>query len=61
MNIKDINLREATLLIPLAILTIYFGFHANAILDIFAVPTEPLLAAIHDAVGAVKTAANTLP
>ena len=61
LNIQDLSVREFALLAPLAFLTIYFGFHANAILDIFAVPTEPLLAAIHDAVGAVKTAANTLP
>ncbi|NBU13827.1 MAG: NADH-quinone oxidoreductase subunit M [Alphaproteobacteria bacterium] len=61
MNIKDINLREATLLIPLAILTIYFGFHANAILDVVSVPTEPLLASIKAAVSSVKTASLLAP
>jgi NADH-quinone oxidoreductase subunit M len=61
LDIKDLSVREFALLAPLAFLTIYFGFHANAILDIFAVPTEPLLAAIHAAVGTVKTAALTLP
>ena len=61
LDIKDLSVRELALLAPLAFLTIYFGFHANAILDIFAVPTEPLLAAIHAAVGTVKTAALTLP
>jgi len=61
MNIQDLSVREFVLLAPLAFLTIYFGIHANAILDIFAVPTEPLLAAIHAAVGTVKTAALTLP
>ena len=60
-DIKDLSVREFALLAPLAFLTIYFGIHANAILDIFAVPTEPLLAAIHAAVGTVKTAALTLP
>lgn len=61
MTIKDINLREATLLIPLAILTIYFGFHANAILDVVSVPTEPLLASIKAAVSSVKTASLLAP
>jgi NADH-quinone oxidoreductase subunit M len=61
MNIKDINLREATLLIPLAILTIYFGFHANAILDVVSVPTEPLLASLKAAVSSVKTASLLAP
>jgi NADH-quinone oxidoreductase subunit M len=56
MSIKDLSLREATLLVPLAILTIYFGIHANAILDVVSVPTEPLLASIKTAVGSVKAA-----
>jgi NADH-quinone oxidoreductase subunit M len=61
MTIQDLSAREILLLAPLAVFTIYFGIHANAILDVFAVPTEPLLSALHAAVGAVKTAANTLP
>ena len=56
MSIKDLSLREAMLLVPLAILTIYFGIHANAILDVVSVPTEPLLASIKTAVGSVKAA-----
>ena len=56
MNIRDLSLREAVLLVPLAGLTIYFGFHANAILDVVSVPTEPLLASIKTAVGSVKAA-----
>jgi NADH-quinone oxidoreductase subunit M len=56
MSIKDLSLREATLLVPLALLTIYFGIHANAILDVVSVPTEPLLASIKTAVGSVKAA-----
>jgi NADH-quinone oxidoreductase subunit M len=61
MTIQDLSAREILLLAPLAVFTIYFGIHANAILDVFAVPTEPLLSALHAAVGAMKTAANTLP
>jgi NADH-quinone oxidoreductase subunit M len=61
MTIQDVTLREMTLLIPLAFLTIYFGFHANAILDVVAVPTEPLLASLKAAVGAVKTASLLVP
>jgi NADH-quinone oxidoreductase subunit M len=56
MNIKDLSVREAVLLVPLAFLTIYFGIHANAILDVVSVPTEPLLASIKTAVGSVKAA-----
>ncbi len=61
MDIKDVSAREFALLAPLAFLTIYFGFNANAILHVFAVPTEPLLAAMNAAIGAVKTAAVILP
>ena len=61
MTIKDLSPREMALLIPLAVLTIYFGFHANAILDVVSVPTEPLLASLKAAVGSVKTAALALP
>ena len=61
MDIKDVSAREFALLAPLAFLTIYYGFNANAILHVFAVPTEPLLAAMNAAIGAVKTAAVILP
>ncbi len=61
MSIKDLSPREMVLLVPLAVLTIYFGFHANAILDVVSVPTEPLLASLKAAVGSVKTAALALP
>jgi NADH-quinone oxidoreductase subunit M len=42
-TIKDLNAREALILAPLVILTIYYGVQPQAILDAFAASTTALL------------------
>ena len=57
-GIPDLTLREAALLLPLVVLTIWYGVQPGAILDVFAPSTEALLKSAQAAADAVvKTAA----
>jgi len=57
-TIADLSPREAALLFPLVILTIWYGVQPGAILDVFAPSTEALLKSAQAAADAVvKTAA----
>ncbi len=56
-NIADLNRREIALLLPLALLTIWYGVAPGQILNTFAPPTEALLKSTAAVFSAVKTAA----
>jgi NADH-quinone oxidoreductase subunit M len=56
-DITDLNRREIALLLPLAILTIWYGIAPGQILDTFAPPTEALLKSTAAVFSAVKTVA----
>ena len=61
MTIEDINPRELAVMLPLVVLTIWYGIQPNAILDVFAAPTQALLKSTHaalESVGHVVTAAR---
>ena len=55
-GITDIDRREMVLLVPLAVLTIYYGVRPGAILDAFAAPTDFLIKNYQAAITATKTA-----
>jgi NADH-quinone oxidoreductase subunit M len=59
-DIADLNGRELVLLVPLVILTIYYGVHPGPVLDVFASPTEALLHGVDTAMAATKVAAAAL-
>src|SRR5690606_3776043 len=42
-NIADLNGREMVTLVPLVVLTIWYGIHPGTILDAFSAPTEALI------------------
>ena len=42
--IKDLSWREVAVMAPLILLTIFFGFHPNPILDVTATSVEALMA-----------------
>jgi NADH-quinone oxidoreductase subunit M len=42
--IQDLSWREVAVMAPLILLTIYFGFHPNPILDVTATSVEALMA-----------------
>ncbi|MGL4728789.1 MAG: NADH-quinone oxidoreductase subunit M [Bosea sp. (in: a-proteobacteria)] len=56
-DISDLNRREIGLLLPLALLTIWYGIAPGQILNTFAPPTEALLKSTAAVFTAVKTAA----
>ena len=56
-GILDLSPRELAILVPLIVLTIYYGVHPGPVLDAFAAPTEALLKSAQAALGAAKTAA----
>jgi NADH-quinone oxidoreductase subunit M len=56
MNITDLNKREIGILVPLVVLTIWYGIRPGTILDAFAAPTEALIKNYQAALTAAKTA-----
>ena len=42
--LQDLSLREVAVMVPLILLTIYFGFHPNPVLDVTATSVEALMA-----------------
>jgi NADH-quinone oxidoreductase subunit M len=59
-DIADLSGRELVLLVPLVLLTIYYGVHPAPILDVFASPTEALLHGVNTAMAATQLAAAAL-
>ncbi len=55
-GITDVNRREMVLLVPLAVLTVYYGVRPGPILDVFAAPTDLLLKNYQAAITATKLA-----
>ena len=55
-SITDLNGREMATLVPLVLLTIWYGIRPGTILDAFAAPTEALLKNYQAAITAAKTA-----
>jgi NADH-quinone oxidoreductase subunit M len=55
-NIADLNGREMVTLVPLVVLTIWYGIHPGTILDAFSAPTEALIKNYQAALTAAKTA-----
>ncbi|WP_103871874.1 NADH-quinone oxidoreductase subunit M [Bosea lathyri] len=55
-GIADLNVREAVILVPLVLLTIWYGIRPGTILDAFAAPTEALIKNYQAALTAAKTA-----
>lgn len=55
-DIKDLNGREIAILVPLVVLTIWYGVQPHTILDAFAAPTEMLLKNYQAAIAVSKTA-----
>ncbi len=55
-TIADLDRRELALLVPLALLVIYYGVRPGPILDAFAAPTDLLLKNYQAAISATKTA-----
>jgi len=56
MYIEDLNLREIVTLVPLFLLTIYYGVHPQPILDASAASIDALLQGFNHAIAATKTA-----
>ena len=55
-DIKDLNVREYVTLVPLVLLTIWYGIQPHTILDAFAAPTEALIKNYQAALAVAKTA-----
>jgi NADH-quinone oxidoreductase subunit M len=55
-NIKDVGLREITILAPLVILTIVFGVYPKPVLDMSATSVTALIDNFHHAVSSVQSA-----
>lgn len=53
-NIKDMNAREIGYMIPLVILTIFFGVYPSLLLDVMAVSVDKLIADYKDALAAAE-------
>ena len=54
MAIEDMGPRELAIMLPLVVLTLWYGIQPNAILDVFAAPTEALLKSTHAALESVS-------
>ena len=54
--IQDLSWREVAVMAPLILLTIYFGFHPNPILDVTATSVEALMADFKANVAAAEQA-----
>ncbi|WP_092166614.1 NADH-quinone oxidoreductase subunit M [Bosea sp. OK403] len=55
-GILDLNIREIAILVPLVLLTVWYGIRPGTILDAFAAPTEALIKNYQAALTAAKTA-----
>ena len=55
-NIKDLSWREFAIMVPLVLITIFFGFHPNPILDVTAVSVEALMADFEASLAAAEQA-----
>jgi NADH-quinone oxidoreductase subunit M len=55
-DIADLDRREMAILIPLVVLTVWYGIRPGTILDAFAAPTEALIKNYQAALTAAKTA-----
>ena len=55
-DITDLNGREIAILVPLVLLTIWYGIQPHQILDAFAAPTEALIKNYQAALAVAKTA-----
>ncbi|WNJ93237.1 NADH-quinone oxidoreductase subunit M [Bosea sp. 685] len=55
-GIMDLNRREIVILVPLVLLTVWYGIRPGTILDAFAAPTEALIKNYQAALTAAKTA-----
>jgi len=60
MTIQDVSGRELAVLVPLVILTIWYGVQPGAILDVFAAPTEALLKSTQAAAQAAQSVASAV-
>jgi NADH-quinone oxidoreductase subunit M len=60
MSIQDVTGRELAILVPLVVLTIWYGVQPGAILDLFAVPTEALLKSTQAAAQAAQSVASAV-
>ncbi len=60
MEMADLSPREVVLLLPLALLTIYYGVHPGPILDACAASVDQLIKGYDAALAATKTAALAL-
>jgi NADH-quinone oxidoreductase subunit M len=60
MSIQDVTGRELAILVPLVVLTIWYGVQPGAILDVFAVPTEALLKSTQAAAQAAQSVASAV-
>jgi NADH-quinone oxidoreductase subunit M len=56
MNIRDLNGREIATLIPLLLLTLYYGVHPQPIIDASAASIDALLQGVNHAIATTKTA-----
>ena len=54
------HVRELAILVPLVVLTIWYGVQPGAILDVFAVPTEALLKSTQAAAQAAQSVASAV-
>ena len=57
LTIEDLTFREQLMLIPLLLLTVYYGVHPQPILDASGASVEALLHGMQHALGATKAAA----
>ena len=55
-NIKDLSWREFAIMVPLVLITIFFGFHPNPILDVTAVSVEALMSDFEASLAAAEQA-----
>ena len=56
LTIEDLTFREQLCLVPLLLLTIYYGVHPQPILDASAASVEQMLQGIQHAAAAMRTA-----
>jgi NADH-quinone oxidoreductase subunit M len=61
MAMPDLSRRELALLVPLALLVIWYGVQPGPILDAFAASTEATIRSYQAALSATRTAAAVLP
>ncbi len=61
MSLQDLNPREWAVLVPLVLLTIYYGVHPGPILDACSGSVAALISDYNSALALTKTAALTLP